>query len=93
MRTYKTTTEDLERAARLADAMYELNEKTGVIGVGGIGRPSVLLRPESWKEAFAERPEAVIEDKGDTRFYSYDDGHILWETNETIKEANNAEAV
>lgn len=93
MKNYKTTTEDLERAARLADAMYELNEKTGVISVGGIGRPSVLLRPESWKEAFSERPEAVIEDKGDTRFYSYDDGHILWGTNEQIKEVKNAEAI
>ena len=92
MKYIPTSTEDLEKAARMAEALYELNQRTGIISVSGIGEPSVLLRPETWKEAFGERPEAIIEEKDGNRFYSYFDGNMKWETNEPIEEEKHEDA-
>lgn len=80
----RTSTEQLEKAARLANAMHALYEESGVISVNGIGRPSVLLTTESFKEAFGER-DIEISEKNGHRFYSYFDGQMVWETNEQIK--------
>lgn len=89
----RTSTEQLEKAARLANAMHALYEESGVISVNGIGRPSVLLTTESFLEAFGER-DVEIEEKNGRRFYSYFDGQMVWETNESIgKEIDDGETV
>lgn len=89
----RTSTEQLEKAARLADAAHELIENSGVISINGIGRPNVLLHEESFFEAFGER-DIVTKESDDYRFYYYDDGHTVWEANEPIrKEQDDGETV